>query len=131
MYFLPLPHQHGAFRPNLFSAMALVTSAASLSLLALQCKGRGIGSSSINCPIGFGAVYNEVGDLLTSQWLRIPGLIVFAWLVLLGNKPPTFGAETQWSTLGILSPRLVAYPAGALCCAGLVKPVSALPVPSV
>jgi hypothetical protein len=59
-----------------------------------------------------------------SQWIWVFGLVSFAWRFLLGDGPPTVYAEAQKATLGFLSVRLVAYSAGALCCAGVVKTIT-------
>jgi hypothetical protein len=60
----------------------------------------------------------------TSQWVWVLGLVGFAWRVVLGNEPATLYAEAQRATLGFVSVRLVAYSAGAVCCAGVVKTVT-------
>jgi len=86
LYFLPLPHQHGAFRPSVFFATALVTYTTSLSLPAFQCKRCEIGSSSTYRPIGFAAVYNELSAITGSKLFRtIRDLVLSVLTAILGT----------------------------------------------
>jgi hypothetical protein len=58
--------------------------------------------------------------LKAAQWVWALGLVGFAWRLLLGIHGPTSpNGDLYRALLGSVSVRLVAYSAGAMCCAGL------------
>jgi hypothetical protein len=65
------------------------------------------------------AVYSKWRPVV-AEWIWVLGVVGFIWRVLLEQSATVYG-EAQRATVGFVSVRFIAYSAGALCCAGLVR----------